>query len=69
MANPVNALKEMSTPPTEEASFNAWLQLDDALAFLKENTSDSQFILYASRPKRLHARSACSVGKRHPAEY
>ena len=50
MANPVNALKEMSTPPTEEVSFNAWLQLDDALAFLKENTSDSQFILYASLP-------------------
>jgi hypothetical protein len=50
MANPVNALRQMSIPPTDEASFNAWLQLEDAIAFLKENTRDSQFILYANLP-------------------
>jgi hypothetical protein len=50
MANPVNALKQMSIPPTEEASFNIWLQLEDAIAFLKDNTRDDQFVLYASLP-------------------
>jgi hypothetical protein len=50
MANPVNALKQMSIPPTDEASFNTWLQLEDAIAFLKENARDSQFVLYASLP-------------------
>jgi hypothetical protein len=50
MANPVIALKHMSIPPTEEASFNTWLQLEDAIAFLKDNTRDDQFVLYASLP-------------------
>ena len=50
MANPVNALRQMSIPPTEEASFNAWLQLADAIAFLKENIRDDQFVLYANLP-------------------
>lgn len=50
MANPINALKQMSIPPTDEALFNTWLQLDDAIAFLKENIHDDQFVLYASLP-------------------
>jgi hypothetical protein len=50
MANPVNALRQMSIPPTEEASFNTWLQLADAIAFLKENIRDDQFVLYANLP-------------------
>ena len=50
MTNPVNALRKMSIPPTEEASFNTWLQLEDAIAFLKENTRDDQFTLYANLP-------------------
>jgi hypothetical protein len=50
MANPVNALKQMSIPPTDETLFNSWLQLDDATAFLKENIGDDQFVLYATLP-------------------
>ncbi|MFY9854962.1 MAG: hypothetical protein WAK26_13890, partial [Terracidiphilus sp.] len=50
MATPVDALKQMSIPPTEETSFNTWLQLEDAIAFLKDNTRDDQFVLYASLP-------------------
>lgn len=37
-------------PPTEEASFNAWLRLEDAIAFLKNNIHDDQFVLYANLP-------------------
>lgn len=50
MASPVNALRQMSIPPTDEASFNTWLQLEDTIAFLKDNTRDDQFVLYASLP-------------------
>jgi hypothetical protein len=56
MTNPVNALRQMSMPPTEEASFNTWLQLADAIAFLKENIRDDQFVLYANLPNAyMHA--------------
>jgi hypothetical protein len=50
MANPVDALKQMSIPPIDEALFNSWLELEDAIAFLKGSTSDNQFILYAGLP-------------------
>ena len=48
MSNPVDALKAMSLQPNDESSFNRWLQLDDAIEFLKKNTRDEQFVLYAS---------------------
>jgi hypothetical protein len=50
MVNPVNTLKQMSIPPVEEKSFDIWLQLQDVVAFLKENARDDQFVLYASLP-------------------
>lgn len=50
MSNPVNALKAMSLEPDDESSFNRWLQLDDAIEFLKKNTRDEQFVLYANMP-------------------
>src|SRR5271165_157635 len=50
MSNPVNALKAMSLAPSDESSFERWLQLDDAIEFLKENTRDGQFVLYANMP-------------------
>jgi len=56
MVNPVNVLKQMSISPTGEASFNTWLQLEDAIAFLKDNIRDNQFILYANLPNAfIHA--------------
>ena len=50
MRNPINALKAMSSPPSDKSSFDRWLQLNDAIEFLKQNTRDEQFVLYASMP-------------------
>ncbi len=35
MATPVDALKQMSIPPTEETSFNTWLQLGNLCTSLQ----------------------------------
>ncbi|HVU44561.1 MAG TPA: hypothetical protein VHD85_00455 [Terracidiphilus sp.] len=50
MSDPVKSLKAMSLPPTDESSFNTWLQLEDAIEFLRQNTRDEQFVLYANMP-------------------
>ena len=42
-------LRSVSTPPPKEGGrFDAWLEQKDAFAFLQENLSDNEFILYAS---------------------
>jgi hypothetical protein len=50
MSDPIKALKAISLQPNDESSFNRWLQLEDAIEFLKQNTRDEQFVLYASMP-------------------
>lgn len=40
----------MSEAPSEPASFQSWLEQDDALAFLRQNTRDDEFVLYANLP-------------------
>lgn len=50
MANPVDALRQMSISPSEETSFNKWLQLQDAVAFLKDDLCNDHFVLYANLP-------------------
>ena len=43
-------LTAMSTAPTEEVAFNAWLELADAVCFLEENARHSEFVAYLSMP-------------------
>ena len=69
VANPANALREMSIPPTEEASFNTWIELEDAIAFLKVNARDDQFILYACLPSVFYTYTACPDRARNAAKY
>lgn len=47
MTDVVNMLEQISQPPSEKARFNAWLELADALAFLKGNVQDDEFVVYA----------------------
>jgi hypothetical protein len=48
MATTVEQLTAISTPPLEEAEFTAWLSGTDAIAFLEENASAKECVLYAS---------------------
>lgn len=50
MANIIAALKQMSVPPTDHAIFQSWLEQEDAIAFLRRNTNDDEFVLYANMP-------------------
>jgi hypothetical protein len=47
MTDVVNALVQVSQPPSDKASFNAWLEMADAVAFLKGNVQDGEFVVYA----------------------
>jgi hypothetical protein len=37
MTDLLNGLTKISTPPSEQAAFDAWLELRDAIEFLKAN--------------------------------
>jgi len=50
MANIIAALKQTSVPPTDHAVFQSWLEQEDAIAFLRRNTNDDDFVLYANMP-------------------
>jgi hypothetical protein len=47
----VNRLRAISiAPPREGGAFDIWLEHKDMFAFLNENLSDQEFVLYASLP-------------------
>src|SRR6266478_1987706 len=46
--DPVSRLIHISTTPSDKAAFESWLNMDDAVAFLKDNTHQNEFIVYAS---------------------
>jgi hypothetical protein len=48
MADAITALKQISTAPDEASDFNAWLGFKDTVAFLKANTRQNDFVVYAS---------------------
>jgi hypothetical protein len=64
MANPVNVLKQMSIPSTETTLFDNWLQLQDAVAFLKQNVREEQFFHLRESAQYLHTRHARSIEAR-----
>ena len=47
MTDVVSTLTQMSQPPPEKASFNAWLEMADAVAFLRRNVQEDEFVMYA----------------------
>lgn len=47
MTDVVSALVQISQPPSDKVSFNAWLEMADAVAFLKGNVQDDEFVVYA----------------------
>jgi len=44
----VTALKTISEVPSDDASYAAWLDPSDALAFLRQNCEDTEFVIYAA---------------------
>lgn len=48
MPDPITTLSQISVPPTDAAGFQAWLTGADAIAFLRQNAVDEEFILYAA---------------------
>jgi hypothetical protein len=51
MDNVVNRLRALSVaPPREGDDFDVWLEQKDVFAFLNDNLSDQEFVLYASLP-------------------
>jgi hypothetical protein len=53
MRDAITSLSEMSVAPSEEAAFNRWLELRDAITFLVDNANGSDFVLYAAVPYTL----------------
>jgi hypothetical protein len=50
MANTIKRLIHISVAPLEKEAFDAWLKQDDAVAFLKDNAQEGEFVVYASFP-------------------
>jgi hypothetical protein len=46
----VERLKGLSVAPSVKEAFDAWLRMDDALAFIKENVSSDKCVIYADAP-------------------
>jgi hypothetical protein len=47
MVDVIDALNQISEAPAETADFNAWLKMEQQLAFLLENISANEFVVYA----------------------
>jgi len=50
MADIIKTLDQISTPPADAQAFNVWLELTDAMGFLKESLQEDEFIVYAALP-------------------
>lgn len=48
MSKVVEQLCAISSPPADDEAFNTWLDAEDALAFLKANVRDGEFVVYAT---------------------
>lgn len=48
MTDAVDKLIQISEAPTQKEAFDVWLQMDSALAFLKDNAQHDEFVVYAS---------------------
>lgn len=48
MPDPVSRLIAISKAPIEREAFEAWLKMDDLLAFMRNNALESEFVIYAS---------------------
>jgi hypothetical protein len=56
MSDTEKTLTEISQVPAEKAEFDAWLQMDSALDFLRDNAQKDEFVVYASdRSTFIHA--------------
>ncbi|HEY6349511.1 MAG TPA: hypothetical protein VI636_08895 [Candidatus Angelobacter sp.] len=47
MAGAVEKLQQISIAPLEKEAFDAWLEMRDAVAFLKDNVRQKEFVVYA----------------------
>jgi hypothetical protein len=47
MADVTNVLNQISTAPSGNEAFNAWLGTEDAVAFLKDNAQQDKLEVYA----------------------
>ena len=47
MTTATKALKEISTPPTAQNTFDEWLNMKDAINFLKTNAQQDEIAVYA----------------------
>ena len=47
MADVTNVLNQISTAPSGNEAFNAWLGTEDAVAFLKNNAQQDELDVYA----------------------
>lgn len=48
MIDAASFLRRISSAPVESSSFETWLELKDALAFLKANAEQDEFVVYAN---------------------
>lgn len=48
MADLITRIRDLGKVPEGREAFETWLQMGDALAFLKENTDEEDFVIYAS---------------------
>src|SRR5579864_5592846 len=56
MADVVDRLSQISEPPSRKEAFDTWLGMDNALAFLRDNSEQDQFVVYAAnRSTFMHA--------------
>ena len=47
MADPATILRALTTPPANSAAYDNWLEMKEAIAFLRESANHNEFIVYA----------------------
>jgi hypothetical protein len=48
MPDAISRVIAISRSPSDSPAFETWLNMDDAVAFLKENARENEFVVYAS---------------------
>jgi hypothetical protein len=48
MDDVVTALNRISEPPDGEEAYAKWLEMNDALHFLRQNCRETEFVVYAT---------------------
>jgi hypothetical protein len=57
VADPISRINKISTAPSDDKAFDAWLRFDDAVAFLRDNARGDEVVFFASAGQHTYLNS------------